>query len=151
MESALNSVPNGTWVITRPGEQMLTMEGGVSEPKTPVVLLPPTGSPGEQEWQLENLGNGNCVMRNVSSGTYLSFDTDPEVNKPVAGFPEAREWVLYQGERPHAFHIVVPGGPVDGYELALDLGLLRIFPPRLALRPLEIGNARQAWMFQPVE
>ncbi|MGW7611760.1 hypothetical protein ACWGKW_31790 [Streptomyces sp. NPDC054766] len=147
----MTPVPNGTYAITRPGEQMLTMEGGSSEPKTPVVLLPPTGSPGEQEWQLETLSNGNCTMRNLRSGTYLSFDSDPEVNKPVAGFPGAREWVLYQSERPYTFHIVVPGGPVDGQELALDLSLLRIFPPRLALRPLDVGNARQAWMFQPME
>ena len=151
VESALIPVPNGTYAITRPGEQMLTMEGGSSEPKTPVVLLPPTGNPGEQEWQLEKLGNGNCTMRNLRSGTYLSFDSDPEANKPVAGFPEAREWALYQSAQPGIFHIVVPGGPVDGQELALDLSLLRIFPPRLALRPLDVGNARQAWMFQPME
>ncbi|MEH0557365.1 hypothetical protein QA862_42485 [Streptomyces sp. B21-101] len=31
--------------------------------RTPVVLLPPTGSPGEQEWQLEVLSNGNCTIR----------------------------------------------------------------------------------------
>ncbi|MCT9004917.1 hypothetical protein [Streptomyces rhizosphaerihabitans] len=147
----MTPVPNGTCVITRPGEQMLTMEGGASEPKTPVVLLPPTGSPGEQEWQLENLSNGNCTMRNIESGTYLSFDADPEANKPIAGFPDPREWVLYPGAMPNTFHIVVPGGPVDGYELALDLSLLRIFPPRLALRPLNVGEARQAWMFRSVE
>ncbi|WP_405922311.1 RICIN domain-containing protein [Streptomyces sp. NBC_00868] len=145
------SVPNGTYMITRPPEQLLTMEGGASEPKTPVVLLPPTGNPGEQEWQVEVLSNGNCTIRNLRSETYLSYDGDPEMNKPVVGFPEPREWALYQSARPQTFHVVVPGGPVEGVELALDLSLLRIFPPRIALRPLEVGDQRQAWTFQFME
>lgn len=144
-------VPNGVYTITRPPEQLLTMEGGASEPKTPVVLLPPTGTPGEQEWQLEELGNGNCTIRNLRSETYLSYDGDPEMNKPVVGYPEPREWALYQSAQPHAFHVVVPGGPVDGAELALDLSLLRIFPPRMALRPLDVSDRRQAWTFQFME
>lgn len=144
-------VPSGTYQITRPGEQLLTMEGGASEPKTPVVVLPPTGTPGEQEWQLEVLSNGNCTIRNLGSETYLSFDGEPEVNKPVVGYPEPREWALYQSAQPFAFHVVVPGGPVDGEELALDLSLLRIFPPRVALRPLEVQDQRQAWRLQFME
>ncbi|MET8133114.1 hypothetical protein ABZ153_17470 [Streptomyces sp. NPDC006290] len=147
----MTPVPNGIFAITRAGEQLLTMMGGSSEPKTPVVLLPPTGNPGEQEWQLENLDNGNCTMRNLGSQTYLSFDADPEINKPIGGFPEPCEWALYQSAQPHTFHVVVPGGPVDGQELALDLSLLRIFPPRLALRPLDVNDARQAWRFQFME
>ncbi|WP_371572273.1 hypothetical protein [Streptomyces sp. NBC_01314] len=144
-------VPNGLYMIIRPGEQMLTMEGGSSEPKTPVVLLPPTGNPGEQEWQLEVLSNGNYTIRNLRSETYLSFDGAPEMNKPVVGYPEPREWALYQSAQPHTFHVVVPGGPVEGAELALDLSLLRIFPPRIALRPLDVSNQRQAWTFQFME
>lgn len=144
-------VPSGPYQITRPGEQLLTLEDGSSEPKTPVVLLPPTGTPGEQEWQVEVLGNGNVTIRNLRGGTYLAFDGDAEVNKPVAGFPEAREWALYQSAEPFTFHVVVPGGPVDGVELALDLGLLRIFPPRIALRPLDVNEHRQAWRFQFTE
>ncbi|WRZ93630.1 hypothetical protein OHB54_34075 [Streptomyces sp. NBC_01007] len=147
----MTPVPNGIYSITRPGEQLLTVMGGSSEPKTPVVLLPPTGNPGEQEWQLESLANGNCTMRNLRSQTYLAFDADPEINKPIGGFSEPREWALYQSAQPGTFHIVVPGGPVDGEELALDLSLLRIFPPRLALRPLDVNNARQAFRFQFME
>ncbi|MGW2050899.1 hypothetical protein ACWCPF_37880, partial [Streptomyces sp. NPDC001858] len=81
-------VPNGVYMIARPGEQLLTMLEGSSQPKTPVVLLPPTGNPGEQEWQLEVLSNGNCTIRNLRSETYLSFDGAPETNKPVVGYPE---------------------------------------------------------------
>jgi hypothetical protein len=138
-------------MVARPGEQLLTLEGGASEPKTPVVLLPPTGNPGEQDWQLEGLSNGNCTIRNLRSGTYLAFDGDPEANKPVVGFPEPREWALYQSEQPRTFHLVVPGGPIDGAELAVDLSPLRIFPPRIALRPLDVNDLRQAWTFEFME
>jgi hypothetical protein len=138
-------------MITRPGEQLLTLLDGSSEPKTPVVLLPPTGNPGEQEWQVEVLKNGNCTIRNLRGKTYLGFDGDPEPNKPICGFPDAREWALYQSAEPFTFHIVVPGGPIDGEELAVDLSLLRIFPPRIALRPLEVSNMRQAWRLQFME
>ncbi|MCW2870118.1 RICIN domain-containing protein [Actinacidiphila oryziradicis] len=145
------AVPNGTYAIARPGEQLLTMEGGSAEPKTPAVLLPPTGTPGEQEWSLEGLSNGNYTIRNLESGTYLGFDGDPEVNKPVGGYAERREWALYQSSAPHTFHLVVPGGPIDGEELAADLSMLRIFPPRIALRPLDVGDKRQAWTFELVD
>lgn len=57
------------------------------------------------------------------------------VHKPVVGHPEPREWALYQSAQPHTFHVVAPGGPVDDEEPALDLGLLKIFPPRITLRP----------------
>jgi hypothetical protein len=46
------------------------------------------------------------------------------------------------------FHVVVPGGPVDGLELAADLGLLRIFPPMTALHPLDSENLDQALRFE---
>ncbi len=151
VESAMAPVPNGTYTITRPPEQLLTLLDGASEPKTPVVLLPPTGNPGEQEWQLERLDNGNYTIRNLRSETHVSYDGDPEMNKPVVGYPEPREWALYQSAQPHAFHVVVPGGPVDGEEWAMDLSLLRIFPPRIALRPLDVANQDQAWTFQFME
>ncbi|MFE9636886.1 hypothetical protein [Streptomyces sp. NPDC006463] len=100
---------------------------------------------------MEVLSNGNCTIRNLRSETYLSYDGDPEMNKLVVGFPEPREWALYKSARPHTFHVVVPGGPVEGVELALDLSLLRIFPPRMALRALEVGDQGQAWTFQFME
>lgn len=116
-----------------------------------MVVLPPTGTPGEQEWEVEGLSNGRVTIKNLRSHTYLSYDGRPEVNKPLGGFPEAREWDLRQSSEPRTFHIVVPGGPVDGNELAADLSLLRIFPPMTALRPLEPGNVQQAWRFESHE
>ncbi|WP_131766792.1 RICIN domain-containing protein [Candidatus Protofrankia californiensis] len=145
------SVPNGPYAIARLGENLLTLEGGSSRPGSPVVILPPTGNPGEQEWALQALDNGSYTIRNLTSGTYLGFEGDPYVNKPIAGYPDPREWSLYPSPEASAFHIVVPGGPVDGEELAVDFSLLRIFPPRSALRPLDAGIPGQAWTFQPIE
>ncbi|MFI6444629.1 hypothetical protein [Kitasatospora sp. NPDC050543] len=141
-------VPNGVYSISRPNEQLLTLEGGSEQPGTPAIVLPPTGQPGEQEWQVEHLPNGNVTIRNLRSETFLGFEGDPKPNSQVAGFPEPREWVLYQSAEPFTFHVVVPGGPVDGDELAMDLSLLRIFPPRVALRPLDVNELRQAWRFE---
>ncbi|WP_457029707.1 hypothetical protein [Kitasatospora sp. P5_F3] len=137
-------VPNGVYAITKPGEQLLTLQEG----KGDAVILPPTGEPGEQDWQVEALGNGNIHIRNLKDGTYLGYDDEPNVNAPVKGSPETREWALYQSAQPFTFHVVIPGGPIDGVELALDVSLLRIFPPRTALRPLEVGDQRQAWRFE---
>ncbi|WP_406326519.1 hypothetical protein [Streptomyces sp. NBC_00203] len=73
------------------------------------------------------------------------------MNMPVGGYYEPRQWALYQSAEPRTFHVVVPGGPVNGVELSLDLSLLRIYPPRIALRPLDVNDLRQAWTFQFME
>ncbi|WP_371501130.1 hypothetical protein OG871_30060 [Kitasatospora sp. NBC_00374] len=137
-------IPNGPYGIAKRNEQFLTLQ----EEKAPAVVLPPTGQPGEQEWHVEGLPNGNVTIRNLRQETFLSFDGVPEVNKMLRGSSQATEWQLRQSAEPRMFHIVVPGGPVDGVELTVDLSLLRIFPPMTALRPLEPTNIGQAWMFE---
>ncbi|WP_331767775.1 hypothetical protein [Embleya sp. NBC_00896] len=138
------TIPNGTYGIVKPGEQNLTL----SEAKAPVVVLPPTGQPGEQEWHVQSLSDGNVTIKNLRHDTYLSYDGVPEVNKMLRGSSQETPWQLRQSAQPHTFHIVVPGGPVDGVELAADLSLLRIFPPMTALRPLQPQELNQAWHFQ---
>ncbi|MBP0454513.1 hypothetical protein J5Y04_34040 [Kitasatospora sp. RG8] len=137
-------IPNGPYGIAKRGEQYLTLQ----DEKAPVVVLPPTGQPGEQEWHVEGLSNGNVTIKSLRHGTYLSFDGVPEINKMLRGSSQATEWQLRQSAEPFMFHVVVPGGPVDGVELVVDLSLLRIFPPMTALRPLEPDNLGQAWSFQ---
>ncbi|MFF7991546.1 hypothetical protein ACFZDG_17345 [Kitasatospora xanthocidica] len=137
-------VPNGVYAISRPGEQLITL----MEPKDLAVVLPPTGEPGHQEWQVEGRPDGTVTIMSVAHGTYLTYDSDPNLNEMIMGSPEPRPWALYQSAEPFTFHVVVPGGPIDGQELALDLSLLRIFPPRLALRPLNVADQRQAWRFE---
>ncbi|MGW1781759.1 hypothetical protein ACWCQQ_21805 [Streptomyces sp. NPDC002143] len=137
-------IPNGPYGISRRNEQLLTL----LDDKAPAVVLPPTGQPGEQEWHIEALSNDNVTIMNLRHETYLSFDGVPEINKMLRGSSQATEWQLRQSAEPHTFHIVVPGGPIDGVELTVDLSLLRIFPPMTALRPLEPENLQQAWRFE---
>ncbi|WP_405386284.1 hypothetical protein OG596_01635 [Streptomyces sp. NBC_01102] len=136
-------IPNGAYSIAKRNEQNLTLH----DAKAPAVILPPTGQPGEQEWHVETLPNGNVTIKNLRHDTYLSYDGLPEVNNMLRGSSQATEWRLQQAAEPFAFHIVVPGGPVDATELAADLSLLRIFPPMTALRPLEPNDLGQAWRF----
>ncbi|MEV0372920.1 hypothetical protein AB0I10_24370 [Streptomyces sp. NPDC050636] len=144
----MEPVPNGVCAIARPGEQLLTLQGGSPPPGTPVALLRPTGNPGEQEWRVAGLGNGTCTIRSLSSETYLGFEGEPEPNKPIRGFPEPCEWALHRSSSPRTLYIAVPGSPIDGPEFVVDLSLLKIFPPRIALRPLDVDNPHQAWTFE---
>ncbi|MGW0885561.1 hypothetical protein [Streptomyces sp. NPDC002671] len=140
-------VPNGVYAIARPHEQLITL----MEPKDLALVLQPTGNPGEQEWQVEGRSDGTVLIKNLRHGTFLTYDDEPNVNEMLMGSTEPRPWALYQAAEPFNFHIVVPGGPIDGCELALDISLLRIFPPRLALRPLEVSDQRKAWRFESHE
>jgi hypothetical protein len=49
MAPTAQNIPGGPYAISRPREQLATLEGGSANAGTPVVLLPPTGQPGEQE------------------------------------------------------------------------------------------------------
>ncbi len=137
-------VRDGVYAIGKPDEQLLTLQ----EAKGFVVVLPPTGEPGEQEWEVRGRDDGYVVLRNLRHGGYLGTDGPPEVNQLVSAVAEAFEWSLYQAAEPFAFHLVVPGGPVGGVELALDFSELEIFPPRTALRPLDVKDTAQAWTFR---
>jgi hypothetical protein len=144
------SIPNGVYTLGKFQEQALTLFGGLSEPRTQAVVLPDERR-AEQQWQLESTGsNGTVTIKNIMGGSFLGHDGDPNVNEMVFGYGQPREWELRPTERGR-FHIVVPGGPVDGSELVLDLSLLRIYPPMVALRPLQAENVDQTWMFQPRE
>ncbi|WP_328915900.1 MULTISPECIES: hypothetical protein [unclassified Streptomyces] len=138
------AVPSGVYAITRPRDQLLTLDN----PDGPVIVLPPVGQPGVQEWEVRSLPNGNVTLRNLREGTFAGYEGDPYPNRPVIGRRTPTEWALRQSAVPFAFHVVVPGGPVDGVELVLDLSLLLIYPPRTALRPIEPTNQGQTWRFE---
>ncbi|MFI9329385.1 hypothetical protein ACIGZJ_17795 [Kitasatospora sp. NPDC052868] len=139
-------VPSGTYGINKPDEQLLSLPG----PAENVVLLPPTeGELEAQSWEVEELDNGNVVLRNQRHRSYAGYEGDPKENSEVVGSPEPREWELRPAGHPDIFrfHVVVPGGPVGGTELALDLSVLDIAPQRIALRPLDVHDEQQAWGF----
>ncbi|MED7951029.1 hypothetical protein PUR61_04665 [Streptomyces sp. BE20] len=139
-------VPSGTYGIDKPNEQLLSLPGV----KEHVLLLPPHGGKVEaQSWEVEELDNGNVLLRNQRHRSYAGYYGDPEENSEVVGSSEPREWELRPAGDPDAsrFHVVVPGGPVGGTELALDLSVLDIAPQRIALRPLDVRDEQQAWGF----
>lgn len=133
----------GVYAISRPSEQLLTLQR--TESAAPIVVLPPTGEPGTQEWEVQRLDNGNVTIRNLASQTYLGYDAGPQ---RIDHLPEPKEWSLIPAADPFTYYIVVPNGPIDGTELALDLSMLRIFPPTVALQPLETSSQGQAWKFE---
>ncbi|WP_101380210.1 hypothetical protein [Kitasatospora sp. GP30] len=136
------------YTIAKPREQLLTLERWDG----PAVLLRAAGEPGQQQWELlpapnGTAPNGTVFLRNVGEGTYLGYEGAPHINKLVAGRPYSVRWELRDDAEPDTYHLVAPGGPVDGVELALDLGLLLVYPPRTTLRPLRLDDERQAWRF----
>ncbi|CAL9671132.1 RICIN domain-containing protein [Streptomyces sp. enrichment culture] len=144
-------VEPGTYTIAIDGDLRLTLLGGYPDVRTQIVLLPADDSltpEKTQQWEVAVLDNGNITLRNAASGTYLGHDGDPNDQEAVFGHPEPTEWqVLAVDDEEGGFHLVVPGGPIDGDELAVDLHPLRIFPPLAGLTPLREGEGSQAWFF----
>ncbi|MFI6847873.1 hypothetical protein OG535_04740 [Kitasatospora sp. NBC_00085] len=139
-------LPSGTYSISKPNEQLLSLAG----PKEPVVLIPPAeGELEAQSWEVEELDNGNVLLRNQRHRVLAGYEGYPQENAEVVGSSEGREWELRQAGGPDGsrFHIVVPGGRAGGEELALDISVLDIFPTRIALRPLDVDDRQQAWGF----
>ncbi|MFJ8335546.1 hypothetical protein [Streptomyces sp. NPDC094437] len=133
----------GIYALTRPHDQFLSLEGG----REHVVLLPSVGLPGVQEWQVQARSDGTVTLKNVRHGTYIGYEDKPRANQLIVAGDMPKAWALRLGAEPSAFHVVVPGGPVGGSELALDLSLLMLYPPRTALRPYRRTDQRQTWRF----
>lgn len=139
------SVPDGVYWVSFTGEQLLSPLGSGGNPGMPTVLLPPTGEPGLQQWQVQRTDNGTSTIRNLRTGMYLGFDGDPDQYEMARLYPEPREWQLTAGGEPNTFTIGVPDT-----DMRLGLSLLRIWPPHLALMP-SLGDEYQAWTFRSVE
>ncbi|KAK9760932.1 hypothetical protein K7432_014565 [Basidiobolus ranarum] len=139
------AVPQGVYSIERPQNQLITARE--SRPTSPAFLLPPTGNPSEQEFEISRNLDGTVSIRNIRSGLYLSSKN--VVNSLITLETQPKSWTLAQGVEPSNYVILLPGGPVDGQVLVIDMSLLRIFPPRLALRPFNPENVqRQQFRFE---
>ncbi|KAG9096269.1 hypothetical protein FS749_008802 [Ceratobasidium sp. UAMH 11750] len=137
-------IPSGPYIIsTLRGEpQSLTSEG--SEPGAPVVLLPPTGVPGQQEWHVEQGSNGAITLRNVKSGKYAGYEGEPQENALIVAVDTPTEFVPRPGSERNVYKLEVPGTG----DLGLGLSLLKVFPQRAALRPFD---QVPEWHFQFLE
>ena len=134
-------IPNGPYGIAERGEQNLTLH----DEKAPAIVLPvsPVSRSGTSRASpTATSPSRTCGTKRTSASTAFLEST-----RCYRGSSQATEWQLRQSAEPRMFHVVVPGGPVDGLELAADLSLLRIFP-MTALRPLDPENLVQAWRFE---
>ncbi|MFC0601159.1 RICIN domain-containing protein [Streptomyces palmae] len=138
----MGSVANGIYTLSHAPEQNLTLMFGSDRPGTQVNVMPPSGAPGDQDWEVRRTEDGAYTLRNVKSGTYAGFDGHPEADDPIRGFPEPRTWHLLPAEEPGTFFLTVPGPTGD---LALDVSPLLIYPPLAVLRPLDKGDTSQSW------
>jgi len=139
----MSPVPNGTYsIITKKYEPMAETYATelTAGPGSPINLVHKieVGHEGEQQWIVENTRDGNATIRNQRSGLYLSYRGQPEDGLQAAVLPEKREWHIQQAAELNVFHIVVPGGPVGGHELAYGVSLHSMSPPLTALRNLQV-------------
>ncbi|KAK9762466.1 hypothetical protein K7432_011760 [Basidiobolus ranarum] len=141
------TLSNGVYRIELPHDQLVTQPEGSET--GPAYLLPPTGNAGEQEFEISENSDGTVNIRNIKSGHYLSSEN--EVNATIILETQPKSWTLTPGTEPSTYVIQLPGEPVDGEILAVDMSLLRIFPPRLALRPFNERDGQQQFKFNPLQ
>ncbi|KAF8481654.1 hypothetical protein DFH94DRAFT_403677 [Russula ochroleuca] len=139
-------LPNGLYTISKEQRELATLQS--VKPGTDVVLQPsnPDEFP-DQRWEVRRTPKGTYTI--INRGNSLSFEGEPEIDKLVRGYPDRppREWSLYKAAERNAYYVVVPGGPVDGRELAFDESALLIVPPRTWLTHLDVEDQKQAWVF----
>ncbi|KAF8997050.1 hypothetical protein BDQ17DRAFT_1329553 [Cyathus striatus] len=142
------AVQNGIYRIGRNDNASLTPQ--IDEENSFVVLIEPILI---NQWILTKSSDGNYTIKNTGGGGYFLAPVDAvvQVNTHLVSKREPFEWRIQPAGLPNHYHIVVPGGPIDGCELAADLALERIYPPRTALRPLDVEDSAQAWLLRKLE
>ncbi|KAF8481655.1 hypothetical protein DFH94DRAFT_732202 [Russula ochroleuca] len=143
----MTTLGDGLYTI-RKAPELATLQS--VKPGTDVVLRPASDDPREfpdQRWVVKKTPNGTHTIVNRENS--LSFEGKPERHTRVRGYPNhpPREWVLYKAAEPNTYFVVVPGGPVDGKELAFDRSPLLIIPPFTELTYLNVEDQEQAWEF----
>lgn len=139
---AQRGVPSGTYTIAFNGIEnaLLTAEPGPF-PGRPVVLLPPLGEPGAQEWQIRSEG-GASTIRSLRTGLFLGLETEmPRPHQFAVLSPRPYPWRLEPGSAPNQVFIstVVPGD-----RLRLDRSPVLVYPPRVDVQFPKPGD-EQKW------
>ncbi|KAF9088983.1 hypothetical protein BGX27_002590 [Mortierella sp. AM989] len=128
----------GTYENSRSDDQLLSMEGSSA-------VIGRFG--GVEEWQLKN-SDGTVSLRDTKSQSYLSSaDSENPYHQPIQ-LGEEQHWRLTEGESPGKVFIEHPSPEEDGTIYVIDIGPLRIFPPRLNLMRKE--GPHQAWLFKRI-
>ncbi|KAG8694467.1 hypothetical protein FRC08_008472 [Ceratobasidium sp. 394] len=84
-------LPNTPCTISQRNESLLTMEDegmGLN-----VIIVSPTGNPGEQEWTVEHQSENTITIRNVRHGKYIGVG-EIEMNSRVVATSDPFQWTL---------------------------------------------------------
>jgi hypothetical protein len=112
----------------------------------PLALLPP-GEPSEQEWELKTHPEDRTVsFRNAKSGLFAGVQTPSSHGHAILS-QNGQSWVLEEAEGGEGVYIRLPEKD-SADELVLELSMLRIFPPRVALQNKRHGDWQQTWRFE---
>jgi len=134
---------NGAYKITNRTGPLLSLTG----PDNPVVVWPEKGA---TLWMVTQEPEGTAFISVVGSQSSLGY-YGSAVDLQALTVGPAVEWELRESTEESHFYLVVPGGPIDGNELVVDLSPLQKFPPQAVLRPIRPDDLSQTWYFEPSE
>ncbi|KAF8598455.1 hypothetical protein BDV93DRAFT_526729 [Ceratobasidium sp. AG-I] len=110
---------------------------------TPLIIVGPTGNPGEQQWEIEQTSESTVVIRNLKHDMYIGFRGEPQSMTSVVPSEQPFEFKLEPARGRYNFRLYVEG---KGERLYLDTSTLRMYPPQSALLPS--GQAKAPWSFR---
>ncbi|KAG8787334.1 hypothetical protein FRC12_015679 [Ceratobasidium sp. 428] len=144
----MNFPPDGPYAIIKSPppnspEQYLTQEG--NESRAPILILPPSGAPGQQEWHVSRGEQGGITLRNIQSGKFIGYEGSPDVNQRIVAVDRLMEFIPMRvpGREPNLFILGVP----ERNDLVVDQPLTRDFPPQAVLAERD-PQRDQAWRFE---
>lgn len=139
-------VPDGVYSITFGGDEDSVLTPLSDQKGAPTVLLPPTGDPVYQEWELVRDSKFTQIIRNINSGLYLTLGGQQAADhRPVVAGPYPYSWVVRTGSVPDRVTI-------RAWEagFALDRSPMLIYPPRVDVQTSR-GDLSQEWVLTPHE
>ncbi|MEY9860579.1 hypothetical protein ABH935_006216 [Catenulispora sp. GAS73] len=139
-------VPDGVY---RFQDQLGFLSVQAPAPGSPVLVTPDPGGYGPPPvWQIRNNDDGTVMIRAAfGPPLFLGYPGAPQPMMPVIASPEPTRWELRPGFDDEHIVIAVPANltPDDEDGLVVDLGLMRMFPPRTALMTSQPDNPAQNW------
>ncbi|KAG8722542.1 hypothetical protein FRC09_006118 [Ceratobasidium sp. 395] len=141
--------PDGPYAIIKSPppnspEQYLTQEG--NESRAPILILPPSGAPGQHDWLVSRGELGGITLRNIQSGKFVGYNGSPDENKRVVAVDHPTEFTPMPGQGPNSILLGVP----ESNNLVIDQPLTKDFPPQAVLAQHD-PQRDQEWRFEPQE
>jgi hypothetical protein len=134
------TVPDGVYGIALHGDESALLTSEWTEAGGPIVLLPPLGEPGYQEWEFVRDSRSTQLIRNLRNGLYLGLgEREPGNHQIVVAGVHPFSWYVRPGSAPDRVHISHPGTG-----LRLDRSPVLIYPPRVDIQEPR-DDADQEW------